>query len=169
MESGLTVDWGCLYDNSMHISQFKERIFPHKAGFTLVELLVVISIIGILATITVLTFSGSQTKARDAKRKADIHAIQSALELYIGDHNRYTVNLSSFDANDIQTVPTDPRTKNSYSYITDAAGDCYILYAVLENVTDPQGKVGGTAVSSGSCAVTLPLPSTIGYFAVTNP
>ena len=49
-----------------------------KKGFTLIELLVVIAIIGILATLAVVAYSGSQTKARDAKRVADMNSVVSA-------------------------------------------------------------------------------------------
>jgi prepilin-type N-terminal cleavage/methylation domain-containing protein len=53
-----------------------------KKGFTLVELLVVISIIGLLSTIAVVSLGGSRAKARDAKRLADMRQLMTALNLY---------------------------------------------------------------------------------------
>ena len=53
-------------------------------GFTLVELLVVISIIAVLSVIGVTVFSGVQKSARDAKRRGDIDAISKALEVHYG-------------------------------------------------------------------------------------
>lgn len=53
-----------------------------KFGFTLLELLVVIGIIALLVSMTMVSYSTSQKKARDAKRKSDVRAIQSALEQY---------------------------------------------------------------------------------------
>jgi prepilin-type N-terminal cleavage/methylation domain-containing protein len=51
-----------------------------QSGFTIVELLIVIVIIGILATLVIVTFSGVQQKARDSERKTDINALAGQLE-----------------------------------------------------------------------------------------
>ncbi|MBI2484205.1 type II secretion system protein [Candidatus Uhrbacteria bacterium] len=59
------------------------------SGFTLVELLVTIGIIGILATVTVVSVGNARAKARDSKRVSDIKQVQSALELYSSDTGGY--------------------------------------------------------------------------------
>lgn len=53
-----------------------------QSGFTIVELLIVIVVIGILAALVITTFSGIQQKARDTKRQTDIKALHSQLEAF---------------------------------------------------------------------------------------
>lgn len=60
-----------------------------RNGFTIVELLIVIVIIGILAAITAVAYNGVQERARDARRLTDMKTIQGLLELYKSDHGSY--------------------------------------------------------------------------------
>jgi type II secretion system protein G len=60
-----------------------------RRAFTLVELLVVISIIGLLSSIAVVSLNASRIKARNIKRKTDMVQITKALELYYTDNNIY--------------------------------------------------------------------------------
>ena len=60
-----------------------------KSGFTIIELLVVVTIIVVLAAITIVVYRGSQARARDAQRKTDIVNITKALELYYADNGSY--------------------------------------------------------------------------------
>lgn len=63
-----------------------------RNGFTLVELLVVMAILGILGIITLTNFSLSQKKGRDMQRKADLRQISTALEAYYTDHGAYPLS-----------------------------------------------------------------------------
>ncbi len=60
-----------------------------KSGFTVVELIIVIVIIAILATITIVAYRGIQERARDDRRKTDIANITKALEIYYDDNGSY--------------------------------------------------------------------------------
>ena len=58
-------------------------------GFTLIELLVVVAIIGILATVVLASLDSARSRARDARREADIRTIQTQLEIYFLDNGTY--------------------------------------------------------------------------------
>lgn len=65
------------------------RINPVNRGFSLIELLVVITIIGILAGALTISFNKAREMARDSKRQADLKELQLALELYKSQHRVY--------------------------------------------------------------------------------
>lgn len=71
-----------------------------KWVFTLLEMLVVIGIIAILVSLGMSSYSTAQKKSRDAKRKSDLRAIQSALEQY------YSICGYSYPSADTGSVPT---------------------------------------------------------------
>lgn len=63
-----------------------------QKGFTIVELLIVIVVIGILAAITIVAFNGVQTRARDAAITQSIAQYARAFQVYAGEHNTYVHN-----------------------------------------------------------------------------
>lgn len=71
------------------------RCAPLKSGFTIVELLIVIVVIGILAAIVIVAYNGVQARARDARRLADIQTVNKALQLYYIDNGSYPVTTPS--------------------------------------------------------------------------
>jgi prepilin-type N-terminal cleavage/methylation domain-containing protein len=67
------------------------RLLANEAGFTLVELLVVMLILGVLASIAISSFFNQSDKARDANAKAAARTAETAMEAYATDHDgRYT-------------------------------------------------------------------------------
>src|SRR4051812_6845229 len=60
-----------------------------EGGFTLVELLIVIAIIGIIAAIVLVNLNSSRQKSRDVKRVADVRQILTAMQLYFNDNSGY--------------------------------------------------------------------------------
>lgn len=60
-----------------------------KRGFTIVELLIVIVVIGILAAITIVAYNGIQQRARDGERQVEMQAIEKALAMYHLDNGGY--------------------------------------------------------------------------------
>ena len=60
-----------------------------QTGFTIVELLIVIVVIGILATLVIVTFTGVQQKARNTKRQTDLVALDGHIEAFNGTNGYY--------------------------------------------------------------------------------
>lgn len=60
-----------------------------RRGFTIVELLIVIVVIAILASVTIVAFNGVQQRSRDARRVADANSVRKALEIYKFQNGRY--------------------------------------------------------------------------------
>lgn len=67
----------------------------NKSGFTIIELIVVIVVIGILAAITLMSYTGVQRRARDDHRVTDVSNIEKAMELYYSDNGSYPVPTGS--------------------------------------------------------------------------
>ena len=77
-------------------------------GFTLIELLVVIAIIGILSSVTIVTFSGTQAKAKDGTSKVELASIKTEAIVYILDRTSWTgfctiTNTAGTDVGDLRT------------------------------------------------------------------
>jgi type II secretion system protein G len=92
------------------------KLFYKTKGFTLIELMVVIAIIGLLASIITVSLFSAQAKGRDAKRVADVRTIQLALEEYYNDNGNYPATLSAIAPTYIAALPTDPSNSSQYLY-----------------------------------------------------
>lgn len=90
------------------------------AGFTLIEVLVVVVILGILAAIIVPNLMDKPGQARTTKAKADIRAVESALNMYRLDHHIYPTTdegLESLVPTYLPRAPMDPWSR-PYQYLT---------------------------------------------------
>ena len=67
--------------------KLRQRMSRDESGFTLVELLVVMLILGLLIAVAIPTFFNQKQKANDADSKAMAHTAQTAIETYATDHN----------------------------------------------------------------------------------
>lgn len=127
---------------------------PKKDGLTLVELLIVIAIIGLLASIFTINISKWRARTRDSQRVADIKTVQQGLafyffrseyhgsypieEIYIIGNDNLSVELLSTGA--ISTIPIDPINEGNYRYhycslqacTGESDGTSYILTYYLE-------------------------------------
>jgi len=137
-----------------------------KKGFTLIELLVVISIIGILVGLSLFGIEKTRGSSRDARRKADLEQIRSALEIYRSDCGRYPLSLSSplkgtkttspCSTSDtyIDPLPVDPldsERKYLYKMLTTTS---YEVCAALEQGSGSVTCGGSSSCKNGTEAVT---------------
>ncbi len=157
-----------------------------KKAFTLVELMVVITVIAILMTIAIVSFTRIQKQSRDTKRKADMRTLQTALQAYYTEFQAYPISttetavsqaapgpLLALTPNYIPSVPTAPGgtstlTYPSYTYVSGANGYTYAICADLEtatgsgqlwvvNTTNPGGY--GVTDAAGACSAPANLPA----------
>jgi prepilin-type N-terminal cleavage/methylation domain-containing protein len=95
---------------------------PAKAGFTLFELLVSISIIGLLIALATVSFSAAQANARDARRRGDLTSMRNAFELHYASTNAYPSSCSNLASSLAAYLPggvpvdPDPNTATVYTY-----------------------------------------------------
>ncbi len=115
----------------------------NQKGFTIIELLVVIVIIGILVALALPQLFAAQARGRDSDRKNDLKNIKTQLENFYSDNDHYPANLD-----DIEELTDDdkqdPKTKTPYTYTKDPVGSdepqAYVLVATLENKKDKAAK-----------------------------
>lgn len=120
-------------------------------GFTLIELLVVIAIIGLLSSVVLASLNGARTKARNARRIADLQQMQTAMELYYNDNNGYPVGTSSLAPTYIASVPTDPGSGSAaYTYVRSSNGNYYCLGAAIEGTVLPVSTCNTTSLGAAA-------------------
>jgi type IV pilus assembly protein PilA len=102
-------------------------------GFTIVELLIVIVVIGILALLVITTYSGIQAKARNSKRTSDVKSLQTHIEAFFQSNGYYPsradmnnagwlgTNMKSLDQNAL----SDPKSGGSKTLVAAAAASAY--------------------------------------------
>ncbi len=149
--------WNLIHYSTIMTSKKRSQkglALSQSKGFTLIEILVVMVIIGILSVIGLGSFSSSQMKGRDSKRKNDLRQLGLALEAYYNDKGHYPLGSGQVEgcgAGAAQTcswgaefsetngatymveMPMDPHG-HTYNYQSD--GTEYYLFARLENDKD---------------------------------
>ncbi|HSW74799.1 MAG TPA: prepilin-type N-terminal cleavage/methylation domain-containing protein [Candidatus Saccharimonadales bacterium] len=118
------------------------RVRKNSSGFTIIEILVVLVIIGILLTLVISTYSGVQAKNRNNDRQSGINLLQGQLEVYYAQYSKYPtlaeMNSANWRANNMKTLPNS-------------------------GIQDPQWSVKVTNCTSGGVAVLSASPTASCY------
>lgn len=128
-------------------------------GFSLIELLVVISIIAVLSAVLVANFMGARERARDAQKIQDLYSLKNALRLYYNDKQGYPGNdnyPTVLTASDIGPSYISSISDIGHTYYRTNYGDGFVLCVGLEagagnEDTDSQVKCGANSV--GICGL----------------
>ena len=127
--------------------QHRGAVNPHPApdlerGFTMIELLVVMTLIVILATMGMTQYKTSQIYAREAVLKEDLFRMRDAIDQYYADKGQYPSTIDALVSDGyLRKVPEDPFTKNSTSWQAVPAEP---------NPTNPTAEPGVYDIKSGS-------------------
>ncbi len=112
-----------------------------KSGFTIVEILIVLVVIGILASIVIVSYSQVQARARDARRKTDISNMIKALEIYYSDNGSYPLASGTNSSINAYWYTSDTTSWDTFRTALSGAIDIF--------PTDPS-NVSGNVLSPGS-------------------
>lgn len=100
----------------------------HEAGYSLIELLVVMAIIATLLLIAVPRYSLSLQRAREATLRQDLAVMRDSIDKFYGDRGRYPAALEELvEARYLRSVPEDPITKSAESWTLVRAEDAEIV------------------------------------------
>ena len=90
-----------------------------ERGFTLLELIVVIAIVGILATIAMPAMKDMPRRANEAVLKTNLRTLRDVLDQFYGDKGHYPPSLDALVENGyLRKIPTDPMTKRNDTWVT---------------------------------------------------
>lgn len=107
-----------------------------QRGFSLIELIVVVTIIGILASIALVNVRTAQRKAREAALRDNLHEMRKAIDNFYADKQHYPSSLDELVPNYIRRIPSDPITmQNDWEPVMD---DPLSLEGEMSGDTDPQ-------------------------------
>ena len=109
------------------LEKWSKRLRRNEQGFTLIELMVVVIIIGILVAIAVPLYGGVQARARDNACMANVRTLNGAMSMYYAEEDVFPDEVADLEeAGFIQEVPACPN-EGVYSIDSDGEGGEYVV------------------------------------------
>jgi general secretion pathway protein G len=116
-------------------------------GFTLLELLVVMMLIVVLASIVLVQYGNAVTRSKEAVLREDLYRLREAIDEYYADKNKYPPSLAALaEERYIRAVPVDPLTNSA---------DTWQEVTAPPDPRNPGGDIGISDIKSGSDATAL--------------
>ena len=107
------------------------------AGFTLMELMIVMMIIGVLATLAIPSFVGAVKSAKEAVLKEDLRVMRSAIDAYTMDKQKAPQSLDDLVQDGyLKVIPQDPMTKARDTWVTDTSDSLHTLDQTEPGIDD---------------------------------
>jgi len=108
-----------------------------SAGFTLIELMIVMAIIGILITLAIPSFVGAIKHAREAALKEDLQTMRTAIDTYTMDKQKGPQSLDDLIQDGyLRAIPEDPMTRSKDTWVTDSSDSMVSLDETEPGITD---------------------------------
>ena len=108
-----------------------------QSGFTLIELMIVMAIIGILATLAIPSFVVAVKHAREAVLKEDLQTMRSAIDSYTMDKQKAPQSLDDLIQDGyLKNIPEDPMTHSRDTWVTDTSDAMYSLDETEPGIND---------------------------------
>lgn len=124
------------------VGRRRQRPGDRERGFTLIELIIVMTIIGLLTAIAIPSYMNSVRKAREAVLREDLHTMRAAIDSYTVDKEQAPQGLEDLvQAGYLKSVPVDPMTNTADSWVTGQSD-------TLSSINETQGGIND--VHSGS-------------------
>jgi general secretion pathway protein G len=119
-----------------------------QSGFTLIELMIVMAIIGILATLAIPSFVVAVKHAREAVLKEDLQTMRSAIDSYTMDKQKAPQSLDDLVQDGyLKVIPEDPMTHSKDSWVTATSDAMYSIDETEPGVDDVHSGSQDTAAN----------------------
>jgi general secretion pathway protein G len=114
-----------------------KRQHNREAGFTLIELMIVMAIIGVLATLAIPSFVSAIKHAREAVLKEDLQTMRAAIDSYTMDKQKAPQALDDLvQEGYLRAVPEDPMTHSKDTWVADTSDAMYSIDQTEPGVSD---------------------------------